>query len=203
MPSDALWESSAPGMSIVPDPYQLKQVGNVVGSVVKPLVQAAPALAGEIGGQLAFSTRANRKLMKQRYNDLLNNRLGFTQGQKLQMGQEGQDAINAQLAPQQDALNRMTAASGIQSGATANQQAALANAAAAGAAQLQGQIQNMSQQQVLQRDAEIRQQLANQSQIAKDDWRRVGSILQGAYGTPQQNDTSFIDRASQYAGQMG
>lgn len=183
------------------DPYNLYVLGQGAKAVAGPLVKAAPALVGEIGGQLAWSTRKNREQLKRSYDDMMNGRLGLTNTQKTAMAGQANQQIQAGLAPQRDQLARAGAAMGPGgAGAIADQEAAQANAAALGQAQAQQGIEALSNQQALSKEAQIKAQLAQQSQIAKEDWRRVGGILAGSYGAQQPApSTGFISDAYSHA----
>ena len=186
------------------DPFTLAAAGNAVKKAVGPATAVGPALVGEIGGQLTFAARKNRELAKRAYSDMVNNRLGLTNAQKTQAAGQAARSISAATAPQAEMLRRQAAAGGIGSaGAMADQQAALAGSVASAQAQAQQGIEAQSQQQALAKQAQTMAMLAQREATGKEDWRRIGSLLQSGKGQMAPVDTSFVGRASQYAQTQG
>lgn len=98
---------------------------------------------------------------------------GLSERQKAQQRAQAMQAAGQQAQVQQSGLNRaMMAQGGQMQGAYAQQANQLANAGAQAGAQAGLQAEQMSQQIAAARDAQIRADMARQSDITRQNWQK-------------------------------
>jgi len=129
---------------------------------------------------MAWSPNKWRKAEKEKLEGDLSKvgTAGLSERQKAQQRAQAMQAAGQQAQVQQSGLNRaMMAQGGQMQGGYAQQANQLANAGAQAGAQAGFQAEQMSQQIAQARDAQIRADLARQSDITRQNWQKGIDVM--------------------------
>lgn len=189
MPSEALYSdvaALAPKTSALAP--QAAQVASALGQAgITGLASGGAQLGAGIGAGIAGLSWSGRKTRQQLKTDVAKmeaGKLGWSLAQKRQYLGEAMRASEAQTRPMEAELARERAAVGFgRSGAQTEQIGEVQRAAQAGVAEAIRGGEALSQQQALQKEAEIKARVVAQRDKVARDWGNVAGGVVGMAGT--------------------
>lgn len=157
------------------DPVTMAIVGALSSVASNPAVQGA---AVDALGEFSPAASAQRRAYKRAQTRLDSGvGYGFSNAQKSTMGAQGNQAVAAQLAAQQSAVSRQQAAGALSGGGAAAANRAIAQSAAAGAAQNAANVQAQSNAQAREQFAADTNAVNQQAALARQVWERQSTRL--------------------------